>query len=419
MQKMLTTYTVSLADLQAPPEDFLEAAAGQPVAVLDQNRPLFYVVGPQLLQALMSGAVRAGPALPGPGAHDRTSVALLPAAAPLFSEVAAKLLALEADRARRGALSTESVQIMRNRLDAHLLPVFGHLPVDDVGQEHIEAFMERMGDQEVSSTTISQYLVILRKAMKLALSRKWINEMPEIPRVAITSQPRSTFTVDQYGRMLRTARRLWREQAEAPSIKQGEGKRERFWVTARYRTLPPDLYWVIGFMVNSFVRPSDIKCIQHKHVEIVRGSRVYLRLNLPTTKKHDKPIVTLRPAVRVYEALLAHARAQGAGGPDDYLFLPGERDRTHALAILNFWLKWVLRDSGVPLVDTHGKSRTLYCLRHTSITFRLLYGQGIDMLTLARNARTSVDMIENFYASTLQGEMNVGMLQSRRGSAVK
>lgn len=66
------------------------------------------------------------------------------------------------------------------------------------------------------------------------------------------------------------------------------------------------------------------------------------------------------------------------------------------------------------MTDNHGQMRTLYCLRHTAITFRLLYGQGIDMLTLARNARTSVDMIENFYASTLSGEMNVGMLQSRR-----
>jgi len=46
--------------------------------------------------------------------------------------------------------------------------------------------------------------------------------------------------------------------------------------------------------------------------------------------------------------------------------------------------------------------------------FRLLYGQGIDMLTLARNARTSVQMIEKFYASSLDGEMNVKMLQSRR-----
>jgi hypothetical protein len=53
-------------------------------------------------------------------------------------------------------------------------------------------------------------------------------------------------------------------------------------------------------------------------------------------------------------------------------------------------------------------------LRHTAITFRLLYGNGIDLLTLARNARTSVEMIEKFYSSTLTAEMNIEMLQSRR-----
>jgi hypothetical protein len=53
-------------------------------------------------------------------------------------------------------------------------------------------------------------------------------------------------------------------------------------------------------------------------------------------------------------------------------------------------------------------------LRHTAITYRLLYGKGIDLLTLARNARTSVEMIERFYASQLTPEMNIGLLQSRR-----
>jgi hypothetical protein len=74
----------------------------------------------------------------------------------------------------------------------------------------------------------------------------------------------------------------------------------------------------------------------------------------------------------------------------------------------------LMREAGVAPSDAVGRLRTLYCLRHTSIMFRLLYGQGIDMLTLARNARTSVQMIERFYASALDGEMNVGMLQSRR-----
>ena len=433
MQYMLANYTVTLPELQNLSNDLLHVVAAKPVAVLHQDRTLFYVVGADLLDSMLrgvgglgAGAVGAMGAIGGmvppalgfardPVLIDARQPAVIPVGAPLFAEVAKKLLVLEGDRARRGMLSPDSVQIMRNRLDAHLLPVFGHLAVDDVDVEHIESFLERMGEQESSSTTVSQYLVILRKVLKLALSRKWITELPEIPRVTITSQPRSTFSVAQYSRMLRMARRLSKEGAEAPCVKQGDGARGRFWVTARYRTLPMDMYRVIGFMTNSFVRPSDIKGIKHKHVEIVRGERVYLRLNLPTSKKHDKPIVTLRPAVRIYEQLLAEAKASGGGAPDDYLFLPGEKDRTHALAILNFWLKWVLREAGVPLVDTHGKSRTLYCLRHTAITFRLLYGQGIDMLTLARNARTSVNMIENFYASTLAGEMNVNMLQSRRG----
>jgi hypothetical protein len=61
-----------------------------------------------------------------------------------------------------------------------------------------------------------------------------------------------------------------------------------------------------------------------------------------------------------------------------------------------------------------GQRRTLYSLRHSAITFRLPYGKNIDLLTLARNARTSAEMIDKFYASELTAEMNVDMLHSRR-----
>jgi len=63
-----------------------------------------------------------------------------------------------------------------------------------------------------------------------------------------------------------------------------------------------------------------------------------------------------------------------------------------------------------------GAPRTLYSLRHTAIMFRLTLGDQIDLLTLARNARTSVEMIERFYAKPLQAEMNVGKLQSMRAA---
>ena len=63
-----------------------------------------------------------------------------------------------------------------------------------------------------------------------------------------------------------------------------------------------------------------------------------------------------------------------------------------------------------------GESRTLYSLRHTAIMFRLTQGDQIDLLTLARNCRTSVQMIDKFYAKPLSAEMNVDLIQSTRSS---
>ena len=48
------------------------------------------------------------------------------------------------------------------------------------------------------------------------------------------------------------------------------------------------------------------------------------------------------------------------------------------------------------LAGAHGQARSMYSFRRSAITFRLLYGQGINLLTLARNARTSVDVINTY-----------------------
>jgi hypothetical protein len=41
-------------------------------------------------------------------------------------------------------------------------------------------------------------------------------------------------------------------------------------------------------------------------------------------------------------------------------------------------------------------------------------GESIDLLTLSRNCRTSVGMIERFYGKPLEGEMNIGKIQSSK-----
>ena len=117
--------------------------------------------------------------------------------------------------------------------------------------------------------------------------------------------------------------------------------------------------------------------------------------------------------MRIYERIVATNQAIGRAKPDDYVFLPKIANRHYALAVLGFHLNWVLQETHLKM-GPHGQPRSLYSFRHSAITFRLLYGQGIDLITLARNARTSVEVINNHYASTVTGEQNIGMLQSRR-----
>jgi integrase len=403
-----------LADFLADPTFVVQAGGVDAVAVLNDNRPCFYVLSPQGWSAMQTQGLQGG---------SSSQVTLLteakkePSGKDSFEWLAGELLSVETQRMERGDLSRAAVGILRNRLQAHVMPFFRDLPPSRTDAATLEGFVKRLTDADFSTTTMSQYLVVVRKLLRLAVRHKLLAEIPEMPQIRVIHRPRAMLSLSEYVAMVRAAQRMVRQCLPAPKIKTRGRERERFWVQPRHLTLPRDMAWAIRFMVNSFIRPGDLRHLKHKHVQICRGEHLYLRLTLPETKRHDAPMVTLRPAVHVYEATLTQGRAQGFGGPDDYVFLPGEKDRGYALAVLGFWFKWVMREAQVATEDTWGRPRTLYCLRHTAIMFRLLYGQGIDMLTLARNARTSVQMIERFYASALAGEMNVAMLQSRRKTA--
>lgn len=413
VQPLLAALCASMSDFLEKPMDVIGKSGESAVAILDRNKPVFYVVSPEVWGQIVNRRNLRQITIE---TSDSTDSVLTrgPMRLNRFEALAEELLEKENQRVQRGELSALSLGILRNRLDAHVLPFFKFIPPSQATPVMMEGFVKRLTDHQMSSTTISQYLVVVRKLFKLAIKHGFLNETPELPVIKVASKPRSMLSLQEYAAVVHTAYRLSRQGSKAPEIKASTGHRERFWVAPRNLTLAPDMAWVIRFMVNSFIRPGDLRQLKHKHVQVVRGESVYLRLTSPETKSHDTPVVTLYPAVLVYEAALAHSRSLGFGAPDDYVFLPAENDRGYALAVLGFWFKWIMREAGVTTEDSSGRLRTLYCLRHTSIMFRLLYGQGIDMLTLARNARTSVQMIEQFYASSLDGEMNVAMLQSRR-----
>jgi hypothetical protein len=371
---------------------------------------------------------------------------------------------------KRGDLSAEMAQADRYRLDKEVLPFFRDMSVKDIDYFTLERFQNKLVSDNLHASTISNYMGLVSKTLKFAQRRGFIVAVPQMPRLTRVDKPRGWFTINEYRLLRESARRMSNGVWEERKRKLEDGRTEYFFCerllptqaeraqARRDGNAPPALsneqaeyilrvrdsqtirrvpmsveaYDLIVFMVNSFIRPTDLKWMKHKHVDVVNANRTYLRLRIPTSKKHNKPIVTMAQAVNIYQRIARRNAALGYAGPEDYLFAPEFEDDAskkttqerleQTIKNRDAALVQMQRQFGVVLAETglkkgpNGEDRTLYALRHTCIMYRLLYGHGMDLLTLARNARTGTDMIERFYAADLEGEHNIDMLQSRRGT---
>ena len=62
--------------------------------------------------------------------------------------------------------------------------------------------------------------------------------------------------------------------------------------------------------------------------------------------------------------------------------------------------------------DRDGNRRTAYSLRHTYICLRLM--EGADIYQIAKNCRTSVEMIEKYYASHIKNTLDAAAINVRK-----
>jgi hypothetical protein len=329
----------------------------------------------------------------------------------IFDDAAKIALSREVVKCSQGEITTQTLGMFQSRLKSKLIPYFTGKHITEIDYSSVAEFVNFLHISDIKPITIKQYLGLLKRILQIALELEWIYKIPLFPKIKAKSTPRGSFTCKEYREILQASRQLSRTCHTIP---------DNHRVTSggaymHHDTVPMEMTWLIQFMVNSFLRPVDIKIIKHKHVELISGANTYLRLRLPKTKSHTGQIVTLRAGAFIYKRLRRYQASRGYGASDDYLFLPEAKDRAGAIQLITAHFRKILKKSG-STIGQEGQVRTLYSLRHTAITFRLLYGRGIDLLTLARNARTSVEMIERFYSSNLTAEMNIEMLQSKRTS---
>ena len=273
-----------------------------------------------------------------------------------------------------------------NRYKQHLAPFFKQQELDSITNAQLNQFVEELKRENLKPATIKHHIVVLRKIFKFAIANNQMRTLPVFPRITgklQTSQKRDYLTIDEYDLIVETA-----EELAAKSRK------------VRNVSITLQMKYLIQFMVNSFIRPSDIRVIKHRHVKHMKdGKDEWISLSHPATKTNANEVQAMPVTVGIYQKLCKQLKTENLPtAPDDYIFFPDLKNRDRAMEIISRQFKEIVDESQIE-VNTD-KKIVLYSLRHTAIMLRLIIGD-VNTLALARNARTSQNMIDQFYASHL------------------
>ncbi len=311
---------------------------------------------------------------------------------------------LEEDRARvaRGERK-ESLVRDGGYLLKHLKEFFKNDHVKNIDFTRINAYVEHLrtkGKKPPSSATVKNHLIFLSKVLKHATKLNLMDKMPIFPTVSRVDNPRGWFDKEQYKLLLKTCTEC---EGHIP------GKKV-------HHSITKELRMVCAFLVNSFLRPPDLKNLRNRDIAVIKNRGIkYLRISAKSKVKKS-PVVTMPLAVDVYEKLTEFNKALGFGKLEDFVFFPAlSKHRGYALQTMRLQFNYVLEKAGLKMSDD-GQPRTLYSLRHTAIMLSLIDGSELDLFTLAQNCRTSVDMIQRFYGKHLHAEMNITKLHKRKPS---
>jgi integrase len=310
-----------------------------------------------------------------------------------FERAASDLLVFDQERVERGERKPRLVSDQRFALNNHILKFFKGHGVKDVNFKKLTSFADHLRKAGLSQQTIKTQFNYVRKVLKHAHKMDLLDRMPTFPTTTVQDRPRPWLTADQYVKLRKTVAREIKKKT-----------------VVRAHQITDEMRHLITFMVNTFLRPGDLKELRHKNIEVVKTKDAqYLRITPSTGKTNISPTVSMPAAVEIYADLVK----LNGNNSEDHVFFPHLKNRQFAYDTIHRQFKHVLEVAGLRTTAA-GDSRTLYSLRHTAIMLRLVKGDSIDLLTLARNARTSVQMIERFYAKHLTAEMNVGKLHSMR-----
>lgn len=299
----------------------------------------------------------------------------------------------------QGERNARYVDQKSDHVRVHLLPFFGaDTPVTEVSSGRIQDYrVHRQTSRKNPKTgevrrparnTLHGETVTLRQILKTANRKGWITALPDMTVAYKTSG--------------KVEHRAWFSPAEYKMLYEATRERAKNPKNERWREECEQFHDYVLFMGNTGLRPDEAARLQDRDITVVRdastGDRI---LEIEVRGKRGVGHCKSMPgAVHPYERV----RRRKALKPTDLVFGKVQRELLNA----------VLDELNLKF-DREGNARTAYSLRHTYICMRLM--EGADIYQIAKNCRTSVEMIETYYASHIKNTLDASAINVRKPKA--
>jgi len=307
---------------------------------------------------------------------------------------------LEYETITAGERSPLYVQGMRERIKVHLLPYFGNKHLSEITPGLVQEYRvhratsrrdKKTGEPlRPARSTLHQEIVALRHILKTANRHGWLPYLPDL------SPP--------YKASGKIGHRAWFSPEEYKQLYEATRKRAKNPKNRRWKTESENFHDYVLFMANTGLRPDEASRLEFRDVAIVTdeatGERI---LEIEVRGKRGVGYCkSMTGAVMPFERLRKRNRAE----PTKKIFGKIQREL----------LNTILDELNLKF-DRDGNRRTAYSLRHTYICMRLM--EGADIYQIAKNCRTSVEMIEKYYASHIKNTLDAAAINVRKPKPVK
>jgi integrase len=310
-------------------------------------------------------------------------------------KLAAEQFQREYDVLTAGERNPKYVKSHGDRLRVHLLPFFADKVVSEITPGLVQEYrVHRATSRKDPKTgaplrparsTLHHEIVTLRHVLKAAQRHGWLQFVPDLaPPYKMSGKigHRAWFSPEEYKQLYEATRR----RAQNP-------------LNPRWKWQCEQTHDFVLFMVNTGLRPDEAARLEYRDVEIVEDAATdETILEISVRGKRGVGYCKSMPgAVIPFERL----KKRNTPKPTDRVF-----PKTHRQLF-----NTILDEEGLKK-DREGLPRTAYSLRHTYICLRLM--EGADIYQIAKNCRTSVEMIEKFYATHIKNMIDAAAVNVRK-----